>query len=298
MVYFNTLFIYNQINLGDILQELIEIYNKKEDEIKNFIISTLEHSGELSNLDNYYKLYKNFPSMELFYLTDTNFIQTSNNIYKNKVVKTAKNKDRSYLISKLKKIDETFSISEPYISSATGNTCITIMKKENENYIFIDFKLTTLLSRLGFVELHESFERFIKLFYTIAGFSLMLFASLAVGYSFFALFKYLILNGFTLDTLFKPIVSLTLGLAIFDLAKTILEREVYYKGYGAKSEDSVVLSKFTIAIIIALSIEALMVVFKIALHNYKDMIYGLYLIIGVGIIVISLGIYNYLSNKK
>ena len=58
-----------------------------------------------------------------------------------------------------------------------------------------------------------------------------------------------------------------------------------------------VLMKFSIAIIIALSIEALMVVFKIALHDYSQMIYALYLIIGIALIIVSLGIYSYLSKK-
>ena len=126
----------------------------------------------------------------------------------------------------------------------------------------------------------------------------MFFALLAIGYALFSFAQHLLLDGFTLDTLFKPIVAVTLGLAIFDLAKTILEREVYYKSYSKKSEDSMVLTKFAIAIIIALSIEALMVVFKIAIHDYKDMIYGLYLITGVGIIIVSLGVYTFLSQRE
>ena len=37
---------------------------------------------------------------------------------------------------------------------------------------------------------------------------------------------------------FKPIVALILGLAIFDLAKTILEREVFFKNYSKEDEDA------------------------------------------------------------
>jgi hypothetical protein len=157
--------------------------------------------------------------------------------------------------------------------------------------------VSELLARLGFIELHQTFDNFSKLFYTLIGFALIFFAFLAIGYALFSFVFHLLDDGFTMDTLFKPIVSVTLGLAIFDLAKTILEREVYYKNYSKESEDNMVLSKFAIAIIIALSIEALMVVFKIAINDYTNMIYGLYLIIGVGIIITSLGIYNFLSKK-
>jgi len=194
--------------------------------------------------------------------------------------------------------DENFSISTPYINSATGHTCITVMKKEDDKYIFLDFRLSVLLGRLGLIELNPTFNKYTTFFYKAVGFSLMAFAFFAIVYAIFGyVTSILIENNFSLDTLFKPIVALTLGLAIFDLAKTILEREVFFKNYSKVNEDANVLTKFSIAIIIALSIEALMVVFKIALHDYSQMIYALYLIIGIASIIISLGIYSYLSKK-
>ena len=194
--------------------------------------------------------------------------------------------------------DDEFSLSAPYISSATGHTCVTVMKKEEGKYIFIDFRLDSLLGRLGLIELNLAFSALTKFFYKLIGFSLMAFAFFATIY---AIIDYMssifIVRDFSLDAIFKPIVALTLGLAIFDLAKTILEREVFFKNYSKESEDANVLTKFSIAIIIALSIEALMVVFKIALHDYSQMIYALYLIIGIALIIISLAIYSYLSRR-
>jgi hypothetical protein len=184
------------------------------------------------------------------------------------------------------------------MSSATGHTCITVMKKENDQYIFIDFRLSALLGRLGLVELNPSFNEFTKFFYKSVGFSLMTFAFFAIIYALFGYASSIFVEGnFSLDALFKPIVALTLGLAIFDLAKTILEREVFFKNYSKEDADANVLTKFSIAIIIALSIEALMVVFKIALHDYSQMVHALYLIMGIALIILSLGIYSYLSKK-
>jgi len=57
------------------------------------------------------------------------------------------------------------------------------------------------------------------------------------------------------------------------------------------------LTKFSIAIIIALSIEALMVVFKIALNDYSQMVHALYLISGIALIIVSLGLYGFLTKK-
>jgi len=282
------------------MNEFIEIYRENQEDIESFVIATLKNNDSIqkNEISYYQKNFDYFPSMELFYITDTHCKQITPNIYRDKIEENAKKKDRGYLASRLKDKEDNFSISEPYISSATGNICITVMKKENNQYIFIDFKLRELLSRLGLIELHQTFDDFSKNFYKLIGFSLMFFALLAIGYAILSFLEHLIEDGFTLDTLFKPIVAITLGLAIFDLAKTILEREVYYKSYSKKSEDSMILTKFAIAIIIALSIEALMVVFKIAIHDYKDMIYGLYLIIGVGIVIVALGVYNFLTSKN
>jgi len=248
---------------------------------------------------NYKKVFQTFPSLELVYITDEEYKQSSANMYRNKQVISAKGKDRSYLSKKVLKKDNSFAITCPYISSTTGTICITVMKREEGHNIFMDFKLSELLGRLGLVELHPAFNRLTKFFYKSVGFSLMGFAFISIIYALYSYFSHVFIDGnFTLDSLFKPIVALTLGLAIFDLAKTILEREVFFKNYSREDEDSNILTKFSIAIIIALSIEALMVVFKIALHDYTQMIYALYLILGIGVIIISLALYTYFSKKS
>ncbi len=111
----------------------------------------------------------------------------------------------------------------------------------------------------------------------------------------FALFK----NKLELESIFKPIIALTLGIAIFDLAKTILEQEVFFKSYSKNSKvETKMITKFLITIIIALSIEALIVVFKIAINNYDKMINALYLISGISLILVALSIFIYLTKKE
>ncbi len=282
------------------MKEFINVYEENQEDIEKFIITTLKNTGSIlsETSKNYKKIFQTFPSMELLYITDQDFNQTSPNIFRNKKDVSEEGKNRAYMSTKLMQKDEAFSISSPYISSATGRTCVTVMKKEEDKYIFIDFRLSGLLGRLGLVELNPEFNQFTKFFYKAVGFSLMAFAFFAIIYALFGYASSIFIEGnFSLDALFKPIVALTLGLAIFDLAKTILEREVFFKNYSKEDEDANVLTKFSIAIIIALSIEALMVVFKIALHDYSQMIYALYLIIGIALIIVSLGIYSYLSKK-
>ena len=90
-----------------------------------------------------------------------------------------------------------------------------------------------------------------------------------------------------------------MGLAIFDLARTILQQEVLLKNYySSGAKDSNVLVKFLISIIIALSIEALMVVFKIALGDYHDMQYAVYLILGVATLILCLGVFTFFVRRK
>ncbi|WP_309496600.1 hypothetical protein [Sulfurovum sp.] len=280
------------------MKEFIKIYDENQEDIEKFIITTLKNNGSVlaETSNNYKKVFQTFPSMELVYITDKDFTQSDANIFRNKTELSAKGTNRSYMSTKVLQKDAEFSISTPYINSATGHACITVMKKEEEKFVFLDFRLSMLLGRLGLVELNYNFNEFTKLFYKAVGFSLMAFAFFAVIYAISGYFSSIFLSGdFSLDALFKPIVALTLGLAIFDLAKTILEREVFFKNYGKANEDANVLTKFSIAIIIALSIEALMVVFKIALHDYSEMIYALYLIIGIALIIVSLGVYSFLS---
>lgn len=283
------------------MKEFINVYEDNQEDIEKFIITTLKNNGSIlaEASSNYKKIFKTFPSIELVYVTDHDFAQCDANIFRNRTELSEKGKSRAYMRTKVMQKDDEFSISAPYFSSATGHMCITVMKKEKDKYVFTDFRLSALLGRLGLIELNPTFNVFTTFFYKAVGFSLMAFAFFAIIYAIFGYVSSIFIEGnFSLDTLFKPIVALTLGLAIFDLAKTILEREVFFKNYSKENEDTNVLTKFSIAIIIALSIEALMVVFKIALHDYSQMIYALYLIIGIALIIVSLGIYSYLSKKS
>ena len=72
-----------------------------------------------------------------------------------------------------------------------------------------------------------------------------------------------------------------------------------YKNAGSQTDGQyTVLSKFLISIIIALSIESLMVVFKIAPGDFTSLGYGLLLILGVTLMIVGLGVFDRLTTKK
>lgn len=285
------------------MKEFLEIYHNNQEKIEFFIQESLKNIGNINiyEKNNFHEVFNIFPSLELIYLVDKESKnQVSANYYRNKIDEKAKNKDRTYLISKLEFKESTMAFSKPYISSATRNNCITVTIKEGDNIIFLDFKIDVLLERLNLIELHKPFHTATKFFYMLAGFSMIALSTFIILYSLYDFITFVLFKeGIELEVIFKPIIALTLGIAIFDLAKTILEQEVFFKSYSKNSKvETKMITKFLITIIIALSIEALIVVFKIAINDYDKMINALYLISGISLILIALAIFIYLNKKN
>ncbi|MCT7572166.1 hypothetical protein [Aliarcobacter butzleri] len=285
------------------MKEFFETYNQHQEDIEYFLQESLKNIGGLSNhkKNDFKQLYKIFPSLELVYIIDKHTkVQTSNNFYRYKIDENAKNKDRSHLISKLHFTDSNIAFSKPYISSATRSTCVTVTIKEENEIFFLDFRIDILLQKLNLIELNKPFHSVTKVFYVIAGFSMIVLSILTIFFSLYDFMLYIFSNhDLSLEMIFKPIISLTLSIAIFDLAKTILEQEVFFKSYSKNSRvETKILTKFLTTIIIALSIEALIVVFKIAINDYVQMVNAFYLIAGIALILVSLTIFIYFSQKK
>ncbi len=285
------------------MKEFIETYKQHKEEIEFFLQESIRNLGELTphKKSEFSKLFNLFPSLELIYFTNKDTkIQTSANYYRNKIDEEAKDKNRSYLISKLEFKDDNIAFSTPYISIATRNNCVTVTIKEGDEIIFLDFRIDILLEKLNLLELNKPFHSLTKGFYVFAGFSMMILAMVTIGFSLYDFVYYVFAKStISLEMIFKPIIALTLSIAIFDLAKTILEQEVFFKSYSKNSKvETKILTKFLSTIIIALSIEALIVVFKIAINDYEKMINAFYLIAGIALILVSLTVFIHFSNKK
>jgi len=285
------------------MQEFMTTYRNNMEDIENFLIETIRNVGNLSSKKdkNFTKLFKVFPSLELTYICDRDSLnQVSSNIYRDKKINTQIGINRRYLMNKINFKEKIISVSQPYISSATGVTCVTVAKIEDDKIYFMDFNITILLQRMGLIEIHKEFNIISKGFYLVTANVMMILAIFTIGYSFFEFINSIFFkSGLSIESIFKPVIALTLGLAIFDLAKTILEQEVVFKSYSKNGKaEYKVLIKFSITIIIALLIESLMVVFKIAIDNYSQMIHAVYLICGVSFLVVALGLFIYFVNKK
>ena len=298
---------YIQINQnlekGKFMQEFMSIYKENVVDIENFLVETVFNLGSVyyRETSDFRRVFKVFPALELIYVCDEKtMLQTSDNIYRNKISQIPKGRNREYLLNKMEFDDSNMAITQPYISSATGQTCITVAKKENGKIFFLDFNIPALLKRLGLIEIHNGFNFVSKSFYFLIANIMMILALFTIGYSVYEFTNSLLFKGgLSIEAIFKPVIALTLGLAIFDLAKTVFAQEVIFKSYSKhSSEEYKVLTKFSITIIIALLIESLMVVFKIAIDDYAKMIHAFYLISGVSILILVLGLFIYFTKKK
>ena len=96
---------------------------------------------------------------------------------------------------------------------------------------------------------------------------------------------------------FGTVVMITLALAIFDLGKTILEEEVLKnKDINYKDTSRRTITRFMTAIVIAISIESLLLMFKSLLAGTGEQVMSAVwmLIAAVGLLS-SLGVYLKLS---
>jgi len=280
---------------------LVKIYQEHKNDIEHFIVDNIHNNGigtlENSSLEGFFKTFK---SLQLLYLTDENYQQSSPNFSRISTDISRISTNRSYIFKKCKLNEEGEYISSPYICSKSGNLILSVIKKIEEKYLVMDFNLVDLLEELGFVTHALFFTRFNKFIYGLIGYGLAFLSSILIFYAIVSFYDYFMDSISLIDASFKSIISLTLGLAVFDLGKNLLEHEVIYKGNNPNQKnDSTMFIKFIISIITALSIEALMLVLKISLtKEYHDMIYAVYLIAGVSFMIATLGFFYSFSKKE
>lgn len=282
------------------MQDLVRSYNTNAPLIEKFIITSL---GKVSlkhlNAQLCQRLFKTFPSLELLYECDEGFVQNSSNIYIDREENTQIGEDRSYLVDETA-IQKGYYISEPYISTATGFLCITVVYSVGEGYLFLDFRVRKLLERFDLIEKNDVFKRINRSSYAVIGGGLLFFGVFVVLYGFYTFGGYVFgSEPLNIDAVFKPIIALTLGLAVYDLGKTIFEQEVLPKTQQvSETFNAKTLLNFSVSIIIALLIEALLVVFKISIHNYKDLPYASTLIAALAFLLLVFAVFIYLVKRS
>jgi len=271
-------------------------------------ISQNIQSGDLDTLfSKLDELKKSIPKAEVVYALDSNGKQITDNISDNRTLRGMgqgeDRSDRAYYYRTLK--EHRCSLTDPYPSLISNKMVVTSsfpIYDDADNLlciICVDITLGNILKMVHPSSVDSVSGTISKIAYTsfslaLAAVSLLLFIKGLTSFMHFGL-DFSIID---INEIFKATILLTLSLAIFDLVKAIFEEEVL--GKEKKNDDTgghQTMVRFLGSIIIALSIEALMLVFKFALTDPGQLQYAVYLIVGVSLLLVSLSLYMKFSRQ-
>jgi len=246
------------------------------------------------------KIKKEVKEIDTLYVLDAKGRQIIANISKTPRYRTGEGEnraDRAYYYRAVR--EKRCILTDPYPSKIGGILVVTAAypvyndKGQLQYVIAVDIPLEKLLHMVHPASGETAFGRFSRFSYS--AFSVALFAVAVI----------LFINGvksfFTTDfniwdidikEMFEATILLTLSLAIFDLVKAIFEEEVLGQYRRAEhNEIHKTMVRPLGSIIIALAIEALMLVFKFAIIDPEKLVYAVYLIGGVTMLLVGLAYY-------
>lgn len=256
-------------------------------------------------------LHQNYPFVELIFTLDADGVQNSENISCNgKNLKRSKSglgvdrRHRPYYRAAIK--SDSVIVTEPYLSTSSHNLCISSAVRVTDEsgkicgVIVIDIDLGLAISFLMGDSRRARFQPLFISVYSLIVIGLFIVVALLLISAYRE-----ILSLFETDSdhalKLKPfgiIIFLTLALAIFDLGKTTLEEEVLmHKDIFRHSSTRRTITRFIAAILIAVSIESLLLMFKSVLgfpEHLKDAV--IMMIAAVGLLT-GLGLYVFLGAK-
>ncbi len=242
------------------------------------------------------------PLAEVIYAIDGNGIQMVDNISSNPKLngygKGEDRSDRAYYYKTLK--EHRCILTDPYPSLVSNELVVTASFPiyDTNNHlvaiICVDITLKNILKMFHPSSIDSNFGVASKVIYAafsvaLLGVAFLLFIKGVTSFLHFGMD----FMSIDINEVFKSTILLTLSLAIADLVKAIFEEEVLgkEKKHGSTDDTHQTMVKFLGSIIIALSIESLMLVFKSALTDPTKIQFAVYLIIGVSFLLVSLSLY-------
>lgn len=273
------------------MKEVINIYKKHKMTVDNFVMTFIK-SAPKGYIENANVIFKQARFVQLLYGVDSNFKQFTPVVCRKRNESEHIGYDKGHYFMKMVLNAENIYVSNPYIHYRTGKASISAVHCLDGIFYVFDIDLIELLEELKLIEYNKIHDKFKRAVYLIGSSMLALVSVALIVYGFY-IFAAILFSTEDVDFLhdvFKSIIAITLGLAIYDLAKQIFEHEVLFQSFHHPEDKQYkVLGKFLISIVIALSIETLMVVFKIALDDYRQMLSAFYLLIGTTVMLIGLG---------
>lgn len=254
---------------------------------------------------------ENYPFVDLMFTLDGKGVQLSPNISNNsktdKEINLGQGIDRSYrpyFIEANKQ--DGIVVTAPYLSTSSHKLCISATLKhvnkagELMGILVLDIDLEHAIEFLMGDRKRKKFHPFFTVIYSLIVTGLFFIVGILL-FSAGSEIVSLIIAPTPENLQLKPfgiIIFLTLALAIFDLGKTTIEEEVLMKkDIFRHSSTRRTITRFMATILIAVSIEALLLMFKSVLGAPQYLTNAVAMMgASVGLMV-GLGIYVYLGAK-
>lgn len=297
---------------------VIERYHELREAIDELLASLLAGIAEGRLLDCPEELRRavswlgrHYPFVDIIFTLAPDGTQTSDNLAgpgkQARELAPARGKDRSQRpYFRLAREASSVVVTPPYLSSANHKLCLSAAQRlysgtgETLGYLVLDVDLAEAVGFLMGDTRRRRAQPLFKIVYSLIAAGLfavvgvLIYAGLGEILSLFA-------PGGHADLHLKPfgvIVFLTLALAVFDLGKTTLEEEVLmHKDIFRHSSTRRTITRFMAAILVAVSIESLLLMFKSVLGEGDHLIQAVAMMATAVGLLIGLGLYVYFGAR-
>lgn len=256
-------------------------------------------------------LARHYPFIDMLYILDEQGIQRGDNITASRENPSIYSGDgvsrrqRPYFRLAQSEKNAGIVVTDPYLSSVNRNLCITALMPcdcdGETGYLVVDANLEGIIEFLMGDSLRRKFQPFFKFIYGVIVLGLFAVVATLLYAAFHELYVASRTSAGSKEAHLKPfgvIIFLTLALAIFDLGKTTLEEEVLmHKDIFRHSSTRRTITRFVAAILIAVSIEALLLMFKAALGEGALLVPAVWMMLAAVGLLIGLGMYVYLGAR-
>ncbi len=212
--------------------------------------------------------------------------------------------DRAYYYRAIK--EKRCTITDPYPSLITKELTVTASQPifdEHGDVVYVaclDMPLDEVLRIANPTAMSSTFGKVSRISYAAFSLALALISMLLFVKAMESFIDFMLhFQEISINDIFTSTILLTLSLAIFDLVKTLFSEEVLGSSDHHDTYDThKTMVRFVGSIIIALAIESLMLVFKFAMTQPDKLIYAIYIIGGVFLLMIGLGVYIKLIGER
>lgn len=290
-------------------------YHPQIDRLLESIVTTMAPNRVASSAEELdavvSKLHASYPFVELLFCLDDKGVQISDSaaapgIADSKRREAGLGSDRSNrtYYRDARENAAAITVTSPYLSSATHQLALSAVQRFINGagqtcYLVINFNLEKLITFLNGDGLRRRVHPLFQVVYGVIGAMLVLVAGFLLLTAGIQLAQVLYEHANTATQAFGIVILITLGLAIFDLGKAILEEEVLmHKDVHNQDSSRRTISRFMSAIVIAVSIESLLLMFKSLLGDATHLNSAVLMLFAAVALLVGLGAYLRLTSDK